>query len=123
VPIQPKGTTKKTKTMTALGTAMVIESGDLALANMVGPGSPPSNFPGDPTGKHYYGSGVSAYVQYHPECRGQSVEDYNAFLRTFSAQMADDEEWVYDYEKPASEGSWRGTYGPMATPPRAIQVP
>jgi len=122
VPIQPIGTTKTVKLKTAVGVAMTVESGDLAHANMVGPGSPPENFPGDPTGKKYYGSGAGAYVYYHPECKGQSLADYNAFLRSFSAQMADDEEWAYAHDKPPGEGPWRGT-PPGGKPLRAIPVP
>jgi hypothetical protein len=123
VPIQPKGTVRRVRTKTASGATMFLESGDLAVAYMVGPGSPPDKFPGDPTGTQYYGSGVSAYVQYHPECKGHTVEGYNSFLRTFSAQMADDEEWVYDYEKPESEGPWRGAERPRGWIGRAIAIP
>lgn len=107
VPIQPRGKTRTVKLATATGEYMLVESGDLALGNMVGPGSPPSDFPGDPTGEHYYGSGASAFIYFHPECKGQSVEEYNAFTLKFSPQMADDEEWAYDSDKPASEGAWR----------------
>jgi hypothetical protein len=99
VPIQPKGTTRNVKLRTANGDEQVIESGDLAHGYMVGPGHPPSDFPGDPTGKQYYGSGASAYVYFHPECRGMSLVEYNAFLRTVSGQMADDEEWIYPEDK------------------------
>lgn len=107
VPIQPKGQIRKVRVRRADGGSMLVESGDLAHANKVGPGHPPKEFPGDPTGKLYFGSGASAYIYYHPECKGESLESYNAFLRTFSPQMADDEEWVYPNDKPASEGPWR----------------
>jgi hypothetical protein len=118
VPLQPKGKIRRVR----LG-RILVDSGDLALANMVGPGSPPANFPGDPTGKQYYGSGDSAFIYYHPECKGQSLESYNAFLREFSAQMADDEEWVYDFEKPASEGTWRGTQAEKQIIEAAVREP
>jgi hypothetical protein len=78
---------------------MTVESGDLAHAYMVGPGSPPSDFPGDPTGKQYYGSGASAHIYFHPECRGQSLASFNAFMRTISPQISDDEEWLYPEER------------------------
>jgi len=123
VPIQPKGKIRKVRLTDSRGGSLLVDSGDLAAANMVGAGHPPSDFPGDPTGKKYYGSGAGAYVLFHPECCGKSVEAYNALLRTLSAQMADDEEWVYDHEKPASEGPWRGSNGPAELPPRAIPVP
>lgn len=92
VPIQPKGQIRKVRIGIRGGGSFLVDSGDLAHANMVGPGSPPEKFPGDPRepgeGKEYYGSGASAYVYYHPECKGQQLQSYNAFLRTFSAQMA-----------------------------------
>lgn len=107
VPLQPKGQIRKVRVLIRGGGSFLVDSGDLAHGNMVGPGHPPGDFPGDPTGKLYYGSGAGAYVYYHPECRGSSVEAYNAFLRTFTSQMADDEEWAHAEEKPASEGPWR----------------
>jgi hypothetical protein len=123
IPIQPKGQIRKVRLAVQGGGSFLVDSGDLAHGNMVGPQSPPENFPGDPTGKKYFGSGAGAYVYYHPECWGQSLESYNAFLRTFAAQMADDEEWVYEHEKPASEGPWRGTQaGPMSRV-RAVLAP
>jgi hypothetical protein len=101
VPIQPKGTVRKLKLRTANGEVMTVLSGDLAHANMVGPGpgSAPSDFPGDPTGKKYYGSGASAYRYFHPECVGQSLASYNAFLAAVGPQINDDEEWLYPEEK------------------------
>ena len=69
VPIQPKGQIRMVRLGIQGGGSFLVDSGDLADANMVGHGSPPKNFPGDPTGKKYYGSGASAYVYYHPECQ------------------------------------------------------
>jgi len=89
IPIQPKGTVRKVKLARADGSEMEADSGDLAHANMVGPGpgSHPDNFPGDPTGTKYYGSGAGAYVHYHPECVGRSVDEYNAWMNTITPQM------------------------------------
>jgi hypothetical protein len=106
VPIQPKGKIRKVRLAIRTGGSFLVDSGDLAHANMVGPGPghSPADFPGDPTGKLYFGSGASAYQYYHPECKGQTLEEYNAFMRTITPQMADDEEWLYPGEKWAAEG-------------------
>jgi len=62
VPLQPRGQIRKVRLAIVTGGSFLVDSGDLAYGNMVGPGHPPEGFPGDPTGKEYYGSGAGAHV-------------------------------------------------------------
>jgi hypothetical protein len=42
--------------------------GEFCRVWMVGPGSPSSQFSGDPTGTEYFGSGANAHVIFHLTC-------------------------------------------------------
>lgn len=104
VPVQPKGCTRTVR----MRNGGLLLSGDLAHAYMVGPSSPPSNFPGDLTGKVYYGSGASAHIYYHPECNGLNLDAYNDRVNVnVDSMMADDETYAYAADKPSNEGPWK----------------